>query len=76
MSRGYYYGNYLLFFVCSQTFIANTDQNTAVTNMFGNPVIATYVRILPKEYQTMIGMRMDILGCLAGEFSLCAPSVG
>ena len=34
--------------------------------MLANPVITTWVRILPKEYNTMIAMRVEILGCLAG----------
>lgn len=68
----YVASNLLIDIFCWQTFVGNTDKNTAVTNMLANPVIATFIRILPKEFNTMVAMRVEVLGCLAG---LCFTSL-
>ncbi|KAK3107420.1 hypothetical protein FSP39_014196 [Pinctada imbricata] len=45
-------------------YIGNTkDEETPVTNMFGCPIIAKFVRILPMEWTAHISLRFDLIGC-------------
>ncbi|XP_072020462.1 uncharacterized protein [Amphiura filiformis] len=44
-------------------FDGNTDQTTVVTNLFHTPVTASYIRILPTEWNNHISMRFELLGC-------------
>ena len=44
-------------------FPGNTDRGTPVSNYFDVPVQATYLRILPTEWNGKISLRLEILGC-------------
>jgi len=48
---------------CGRTFTANSDMFSKVTNMFDNPVLATYVRILPQTWYGWMSMRAGLLLC-------------
>ncbi len=48
---------------CGKTFTANSDMFSKVTNMFDNPVLATYVRILPQTWYGWMSMRAGLLLC-------------
>ncbi|XP_033109082.1 SCO-spondin-like [Anneissia japonica] len=44
-------------------FTGNSDQNTAVTNMFHTGVFARYIRIHPTDWNEHISLRFEVLGC-------------
>ncbi|XP_072035554.1 uncharacterized protein [Amphiura filiformis] len=44
-------------------FDGNTDRTTVVTNLFLVPVIASFIRIIPTEWNGHISMRFELLGC-------------
>ncbi|XP_033105774.1 uncharacterized protein LOC117108037 [Anneissia japonica] len=54
-------------------FTGNTDQETAVTNMFPTSVEAQYVRIHPTAWFGHISLRFEILGCRGEEVEVEIP---
>ncbi|XP_072047054.1 uncharacterized protein [Amphiura filiformis] len=46
-------------------FDGNTNPNEVVTNLFRTPVIASYIRIVPIEWEEHISLRFELLGCKA-----------
>jgi hypothetical protein len=48
---------------CGKTYTANNDMFTKVTNMFDNPVLAAYVRLLPQSWYGWMSMRAGLLLC-------------
>lgn len=44
-------------------FNGNNDQESEVTNMFGCPIIAKYLRIRPVDWRNHITLRFEVLGC-------------
>ncbi|XP_072051539.1 EGF-like repeat and discoidin I-like domain-containing protein 3 [Amphiura filiformis] len=44
-------------------FDGNTDQDTVITNPFPTPVSASYIRILPTEWNQWISLRFEVVGC-------------
>ncbi|XP_078685540.1 EGF-like repeat and discoidin I-like domain-containing protein 3 [Branchiostoma floridae x Branchiostoma belcheri] len=46
-----------------KVFTANTDNNTPVTNLLDNPVVARFVRFVVQSWNNHITMRAEILGC-------------
>ena len=52
-----------------QVFVANTDPRTAVTNTFDR-ILVKAIRIRPQSWSYWIHIRMELLGCVAGNI-LC-----
>ncbi|XP_058889912.1 macrophage mannose receptor 1-like [Acipenser ruthenus] len=52
-------------------FTGNTDRNTAVTHLFGQPPVVQHIRILPQTHNIQLGLRMEILGCRANYTFTC-----
>ena len=48
---------------CGKTFTANSDMYTKVINMFDNPVLASYVRLVPQTWYGWMSMRAGLLLC-------------
>lgn len=46
-----------------ETFPANFDSTTQVTNFFANPVSTRYIRILPLTFNNQPSLRIELLGC-------------
>ncbi|XP_038062002.1 lactadherin-like [Patiria miniata] len=46
-----------------KVFMGNTDHDTPVTNMFGESVVATVVRIEPSEWHVQVRLQLELLGC-------------
>ncbi|XP_072048961.1 lactadherin-like [Amphiura filiformis] len=44
-------------------FVGNTDQTTVVTNLFPAPIEASFIRILPTEWNVRISLRFEVVGC-------------
>ncbi|XP_033118233.1 lactadherin-like isoform X2 [Anneissia japonica] len=47
-------------------FVGNSDMDTAVTNIFCEPVFAQFVRIHPTNWYRHISLRFEVLGSSAG----------
>ena len=49
-------------------FTANTDANSIVYNdlasLYGQPLMARFIRVLPVEFQTNMCMRVELYECL------------
>ncbi|XP_078346313.1 uncharacterized protein LOC144631689 isoform X2 [Oculina patagonica] len=56
----------------NQVLPGNKDSNTIVGHILNPPIIARYIRIHPKEYQSYMALRFELFGCTDG-FSI--PSV-
>ncbi|KAH3898495.1 hypothetical protein DPMN_022728 [Dreissena polymorpha] len=50
----------------NEIFPGNTDQDSHVTNLLPNPVLASCVRIQPVTWVQHISLRFDLLGCTCG----------
>ncbi|XP_078603719.1 uncharacterized protein LOC144877607 isoform X4 [Branchiostoma floridae x Branchiostoma japonicum] len=50
-----------------KVFPGNTDSDTPVTNLLDNPIGTRYVRFLPQTWRTHPVLRVEILGCAAGD---------
>ena len=46
---------------CCTIFTGNTDQNTKVENVFGAPILARYLRIIPYVSNNWSSMRVGVL---------------
>ncbi|XP_068680517.1 uncharacterized protein, partial [Montipora foliosa] len=44
----------------------NKDQNTVVGHILNPPIVARYIRIHPKEYQSYMALRFELFGCTEG----------
>ena len=55
--------SYLLKYICPQVFEANNDTDTAVTQYLPEPISVKVIRIRPKEWESHIGMRFELLRC-------------
>tara|TARA_B110000211_G_C14035897_1_gene534502 strand:- start:53 stop:403 length:351 start_codon:yes stop_codon:yes gene_type:complete len=44
-----------------ETYTGNTDQNTKVESVFGTPILARYIRIIPYESHVHSSMRVGVL---------------
>ena len=44
-------------------FLGNHDSDTLVTQYFEELIIARYLRIIPIQWHTGIGMRLEVIGC-------------
>uniref|UniRef100_A0A8C1N2A8 ferroxidase n=1 Tax=Cyprinus carpio TaxID=7962 RepID=A0A8C1N2A8_CYPCA len=51
------------FLLFSQTFRGNTDNNGQVKNYIYPPIFSKFIRIIPKQWQKSITMRIELLGC-------------
>uniref|UniRef100_A0A673LFN3 ferroxidase n=1 Tax=Sinocyclocheilus rhinocerous TaxID=307959 RepID=A0A673LFN3_9TELE len=51
------------FLLFSQTFQGNTDNNGQVKNYIYPPIFSKFIRIIPKQWQKSITMRIELLGC-------------
>lgn len=47
-----------------QVFDGNTDQNSVVTHTLLQPIIARFVKIIPKTWNGHISMRAEFYGCV------------
>lgn len=47
-------------------FTANTDQSQVVTSLFSRNVPARYVRLIVKDYNGKVALRLNTLGCSPG----------
>lgn len=58
----------------------NKDQNTVVGHILNQPIIARYLRIHPKEYQSYMALRFELYGCTEGfiipEVPACQMQLG
>ncbi|XP_035685101.1 neurocan core protein-like isoform X7 [Branchiostoma floridae] len=50
-----------------KVFPGNTDRTTPVTNLLDNPIGTRYVRFLPQTWRDYPVLRVEILGCAAGD---------
>ena len=58
----------LLFIGCIlQYFQGNRDQHSLVRNVLNPPVIARFMRIIPRGWYRHISMRIEFYGCKAGK---------
>lgn len=58
----------LLFIGCIlQYFQGNRDQHSLVCNVLNPPVIARFMRIIPRGWYRHISMRIEFYGCKAGK---------
>lgn len=48
---------------CGRTFKANQDKNSKVKVVFRSPIRSRFVRIVPEEWKSSIGMRAGVLVC-------------
>ncbi|KAJ8402327.1 hypothetical protein AAFF_G00368160 [Aldrovandia affinis] len=55
-----------------ETFPGSVDRDTPETQLFGTPISAEYIRVLPLEYSGQVGLRLDILGCKPDYAIACA----
>uniref|UniRef100_A0A8C1HP48 ferroxidase n=1 Tax=Cyprinus carpio carpio TaxID=630221 RepID=A0A8C1HP48_CYPCA len=46
-----------------KTFQGNTDSNGQVKNYIYQPIFSRFIRIIPKQWQKSITMRIELLGC-------------
>ena len=46
-----------------QLFEGSWDQNSTLTHLFNEAVLAQYVRIRPQDWHVGIGLRVELLGC-------------
>ncbi|XP_033100129.1 uncharacterized protein LOC117103649 [Anneissia japonica] len=51
-------------------YIANWDGHTPVTNIFDNPLIARFIRVIVVEQFRQVALRFELLGCKSGEICL------
>ena len=49
-----------------QILTGNKDQNTVVGHILNPPIVARYIRIYPKEYQSYMALRFELFGCTVG----------
>ena len=58
-----------MFFIFAfiQTLSGNTERNKVVGNILEPAIIARYVRIHPKTWQSHIALRFELYGCKEGE---------
>jgi len=59
----------LVFFLHSQLFQANRDQNSIMKNAINPPILARYVKLNPRGWYRHISMRVEYYGCVAGELT-------
>ena len=56
-------------FFSMQYFPANRDQHSKVSNLINPPIIARFVRIIPRGWYRHICMRVEFYGCKAGKLN-------
>lgn len=45
----------------SANFVGNTDQNTVKQNLFSEPIMARYIKIIPTAFYSQNTMRADLI---------------
>ena len=61
--------NSLTLYDNGRIFTGNTDRNTIVKNILQPPIVARYIRVLVKSWQLWPVLRMELYGCVPGNYN-------
>ncbi|KAK3706074.1 hypothetical protein QZH41_014686 [Actinostola sp. cb2023] len=62
--------NSLTLYDNGKIFTGNTDSNTVVKNILNPPIEASYIRVLVKNWHYWLSMRIELYGCIEGNWHL------
>ncbi|KAK3746444.1 hypothetical protein QZH41_017005 [Actinostola sp. cb2023] len=63
--------NSLTLYDNGKIFTGNTDSNTVVKHIINPPIVGRYIRVLMKSWQTWPIIRMELYGCVPGNYNIC-----